>query len=76
MEKIEIEYLYYYKDENHFTDCDGRIIYNIFTMITPQDLYLFRHDHGDNTFRMKGNRNVLCEITYVPDEVCGVQDNY
>ena len=67
-------YLYYYEDDNLFTDDDGHVIYDIFSVITPQDLFLFRHDNGFNVFPMRDHNDVLCEIIPVPDEVCGLQD--
>lgn len=69
-----IFYMYYYEDVNLFTDDDGHVIYDIFTIITPQDLFLFRHDNGFNVFPMRGHDDVLCEIIPVPDEVCGLQE--
>jgi len=69
-----ILYLYYYEDENLFTDDDGHVIYDIFTIITPQDLFLFRHDNGFNIFPMKEHNDVLCEIIPVPGEVCSMQE--
>lgn len=69
-----IFYLYYYEDENLFTDNGGHVIYDIFNIITPQDLFLFQYDNGYNIFPMVWNPNTLCEIIPIPDEVCGLQD--
>ena len=69
-----IFYIFYYENENLFTDDDGHVIYDLFTVITPQELFLFRHDNGFNVFPMKGHDDVICEIIPVPDEVCGLQE--
>ena len=69
-----IFYIFYYENENLFTDDDGHVIYDLFTVITPQDLFLFRHDNGFNTFPMKDHDDVICEIISVPDECCGLSD--
>lgn len=67
-------YLYYYEQQNVFTDIDGIVIYNIFEIITPNDLFLFRHDSGFNYFPFVGDKEWLVEIITVPDEVCGWQE--
>lgn len=69
-------YINYYQDENIFTDECGNIMYDIFTVITPQNLFMFRHDYGNNCFPMVGNPDILCEIILVPDEVCGLHEIY
>jgi len=65
--------LCYYEDENIFTDGEGHIIYNMFELITPNDLFLFRHDRGNNCFRLVYDPRFMCEIISIPDEVCGHQ---
>lgn len=67
-------YLYYYEDENLFTDDDGHVVYDIFDLITPQDLFLFRHDNGFNVFTLRTDQDILVEIVPIPDEVCGLQE--
>lgn len=32
----------YYEEDNRFEDCDGHIIFDIFSYITPNDLMIFR----------------------------------
>lgn len=64
-------FIYYYEEENVFTKDDGRVIFNIFDIITPNDLYLFRYDPSFSCFSMKDNRNILVDIISVPEEVCG-----
>lgn len=60
----------YFEDDNIFTDDDGHIIENIFELITPGDLYLFRSDPGYNVFPLRSNNRVLVEIVG-PDEFPG-----
>lgn len=69
-------YLFYYEDENFFTDEYGEIIYNMFDMITPQDLFMFKYDRGYNLFPHKKDRTILYEIITIPEEICGEQELY
>ena len=70
-------YIYYHKDENIFVDEDGHVIYDIFTVITPIDLFLFRRDPGFSCFHMVGKSDILCEIITIPDDVRGLDmDTY
>ena len=62
-------YLYYYERDNMFTDEDGNIIYDLFTLITPQDLFLFRYDHSHYIFPMVGRNDINCEILLIEDAV-------
>ena len=57
------------KMENKFYDLYGEPIY-IFDLITPNDLYLFRHDPGYCMFPHKDNRKILCEIFTEDREEC------
>jgi hypothetical protein len=67
-----VTYILYYEVDNIFTDMDGNIIYNIFDMITPNDLLLFRDDPGNNSFCMKSDRDKICEIITIPEDgYCG-----
>ena len=59
-------HLYYHERENVFTDSEGQIVYDIFTMITPQDLFLFRYDPGMTCFPLGGDPDFLCEIITEP----------
>lgn len=38
--------LWYYPEVNYFVDCGGYIIYSIFDIITPNDLFLFKQSKG------------------------------
>ncbi len=61
-------YIYYYENENIFTDDDGHVIFDLFSIITPQDIFLFKYDNSVNLFPMKGHDDILCEIIPVLDE--------
>jgi len=64
----------YYEDENIFRDADmGHIIYNIYEILTPSQIFLFRHSLEHNCFPTRYDRNVWCEIIVIPDETCGAQ---
>jgi len=67
-------HIYYHDRENIFTDDDGHVIYDLFDIITPQDLFLFRFDPGFNCFPVVGDPDVLCEIIIEPGEDCGSPD--
>lgn len=50
---VVVTVLYYYPEENYFTDEDGFVIYDIFQYISPWELALFKEyrescyiDHG------------------------------
>ena len=68
---LPIYHLYYYEHENMFADPDGHVVYDLFSLITPQDLFLFRTDHGNNYFPLVNNPAYMCEITILPGEDCG-----
>lgn len=65
--------IFFFKEENVFTDNDWNVIINPFQFITPNDLYLFRHDPGYSCFPKADDPEILVEIVTVPDEICGVQ---
>lgn len=39
--------LFYLKDDNVFIDGEGEIVFEIFELITPNDLYLFKKNKED-----------------------------
>ena len=62
-------HLFYWEDANIFIDECGEVVYDLFTVITPQDLYLFHKDsHSFNNFSMIGQDEVRCQIIFVPSE--------
>lgn len=67
-------YLYYYGEDNYFVDSDGHVVYDIFSLIRPSDLLLFRHDNAINQFPLRGtsyDSGRYVEITpWSSEEVC------
>jgi hypothetical protein len=57
-----IEYIYWDRLLNIYYDMKGNRILNIYTRLTPSDIYLFRHDPRFCTFHHRDNPKVLCEI--------------
>ena len=55
-------YIRWEENENLFYDECGFRINNVFEMITPNDLYLFRHDCNQRCFPYKKDKRILCEI--------------
>ena len=55
-------YFEYDPVENAFYDQCGVRIANMLSNLTPNDLYLFRHDYGNCIFRHRYDRDYLCEI--------------
>ncbi len=47
---------------NMFYDIAGRRITNVFELITPNDLYLYRHDPGNSIFPHISEPHTMCEI--------------
>lgn len=39
--------LYYYREDNYFTDENGAIIYDLFRYITPSELFIFKQENED-----------------------------
>lgn len=59
----DVMVIYHDPDKNIFLDSDcGYIIPNIFEMITPNDLYLYRNDPGLNIFPHRDIPDLLCEV--------------
>jgi hypothetical protein len=60
--------MYYDRDNNIFVDEDGFPIYEIFTMITPNDLYLFKKKKCYMIVNHKTLKNVVCELYWLDDD--------
>lgn len=72
----QVNFIYYSIDENLFVDENCNIIYNIYTMITPSDLFTFRNDFSHNSFPMVTGPDGICVIVLVPDGVdCFDEEN-
>lgn len=65
-------YLCYYEKENLFVDECGEVVYDIFTIITPRDLYMFRYDYDKyDKFQFVGNHDITVHIIVIPDgDIC------
>lgn len=61
-EYLQVLYIYWSEKENIFYDTQGIQIPNIFDMVTPNDIFLFRQDPGYCTFPYRHNNLILCEI--------------
>lgn len=59
--------LYYMKDDNMFMDGEGFIIYDLFEIITPNDLYMFRKDREDMIVKHATIKGYWVEILW-PEE--------
>lgn len=66
-------YLVYYENENYFVDLEtDQILFEIYNVITPSDLFLFRHDPDKFCkFPWVMDRHVTVHIIFVPiGEIC------
>jgi hypothetical protein len=71
LDKIDSIGLFYDVEKNIFLDEDGQVVKNIFELITPNDLYLFRHLEKEYVvFRHRFLKNVVCEIYMPTEEPC------
>ena len=69
-------YLAYYERENYFVDEYGEIVYDLYRVLTPNDLMLFHNVMDDyDQFPFVGNPEVTVHIIPIPsEEVCGRLD--
>ncbi len=63
-EYIDMFSLYYYPENNFFTDEDGKIIYELFDIITPFDLDTFIYNKTDMYVDHLSYPEVLVELLY------------
>ena len=62
-------YLFYHRDANVFTDFNGQVIYDMCRIISPNELYMFRHHPGKySQFWHRSEPNILCRILTVRDD--------
>jgi len=54
--------LFYDPEENIFYDQCGIRIINIFEVLTPNDLFLFKQNQEYNIFYHRDNSRIICEI--------------
>jgi hypothetical protein len=55
---------YYLKDDNMFIDEDGKVVYDIYKYVTPNDLFLFKLRKGTSQIHSKTDKNVVYELVY------------
>ena len=58
----ELVQIYWDSNDNSFWSLTGDPIENIFELVTPSDLYMFRRDPGYSIFTHRSNQRILCEI--------------
>ena len=58
----KLVYIVYQPHVNMFYDYRGKRLSNVFELITPNDLYLYRHDPGNSIFPHRSKPDTLCEI--------------
>lgn len=68
--------LYYHADVNLFTDKYGDIVYDIFSYITPNDLYMFKNEPQYTQFECKNDPYTICEILEAGDFIYDYGDGY
>lgn len=59
--------LFYDIDTNRFVDEDGFIVWSIFDIVTPNDLFLFKREKDYMLIHHRSIPGVLVEI-YYPDD--------
>lgn len=63
-DELEIEQLYYDCEENVMFDADGYIVFDIFRLITPSQLQIFKE--GQTWMMVQGKNGLAIELIY-PD---------
>ena len=66
----EVLSFFYNPLENYFEDEDGEIAWDILEFITPNDLFLFRHNEESIIVPNRQNRNLGIELLYPVDGDC------
>lgn len=59
--------LYYLKDDNVFMDGEGEIVFEIFEVISPNDLYLFKRNKEHTIVNHHTEPGLLVDL-YWPEE--------
>ena len=59
-----IKSIYYCEPNNYFIDDDGNIFFNIFDIITPSMLFLFKKKRGTFYIRSKIFNDVMYEFVF------------
>lgn len=66
--------IFYFPEDNRFIDVFGEVIYNVFEMITPNDLYLFQNDPDQKEFRHRSIKDAIVQIIDMEDN--GYEESY
>ena len=66
----EIKSIYYYPDLNIFTDEDGNVIFNMFTIATPSQIFLMKLKRGYFYIDHPTDKDIKYEI------ICPMDDEY
>lgn len=66
----DVVQLWYYDKDNLFVDSDGFPVFSIFTLITPNDLFLFQHHKEYMLVSCCTNPRVGVELIYPEDDEC------
>lgn len=68
MDFDEVFGIFYDADNNWFVDEDGYIIYDLFSIITPNDLFLFRYKQEYMLVPYRADKKMGVEIFFPDDE--------
>ena len=68
--------LFYNPLINRFMDEDGEVVFSIFDLVTPNDVYLFRHYQKDIIVPHRQLKNVGVELIYPGEGDCECCANY
>jgi len=60
--------LYYLKEDNVFIDGEGEIVFEIFEIITPNDLYLFKRHKTYMIVNHRTEPQIFVELYWPEDE--------
>lgn len=71
----ELVQLYYYPNDNLFVSDGGFAVFNIFTLITPNDLYLFTHNKEYMLVQSRSDRHLGVELFWPDDDEMEYIDN-
>lgn len=47
---LKVVSLFYYPDENRFRTCDGKTIFNLYPLVSPNMVFLFKQEKTTMTF--------------------------
>ena len=67
-------HLYYWEKENLFADQYGQPFFGLINLITPQQIFMFRHDpYTYDKFQFRHDRRITVHIEIIPgEEICRI----